>query len=198
MTGQAPRRSPLALVLLALLAEEPMHPYRMQQLIKQRDKAKNANVAQRNSVYQAIERLLRSGLIEVHETVRGERRPERTEYAITREGLSTLHEWVITLLGTVAPEYPTFPAALATLPLVTPEEAADALERRAAALEERLAEPLPPDLPRLFLVEDEYQRTVDRAELDWLRSLVADLRSGALTWNQDWLRGFTAGSGPEG
>jgi DNA-binding PadR family transcriptional regulator len=51
-------RSPLAMVLLALLAEEPMHPYRMQQLIKGRGKDKIANVARPNSVYQTIDRLV--------------------------------------------------------------------------------------------------------------------------------------------
>ena len=38
------RRSPLALVVLALLYEAPMHPYRMQQLIKERGKDEVVNV----------------------------------------------------------------------------------------------------------------------------------------------------------
>ena len=50
------------------------------------------------------------------------------------------------------------------------------------------------DLPRLFLVEDEYQRTVVEAELDWVRSLIDDLRSGRLTWSDEWVRGYE----PEG
>ena len=32
------RRSPLAFAILALLYEEPMHPYRMQRVIKERGK----------------------------------------------------------------------------------------------------------------------------------------------------------------
>ncbi|HET6319423.1 MAG TPA: PadR family transcriptional regulator, partial [Chloroflexota bacterium] len=59
-----------------------MHPYRMQQLIKFRGKDRIANVAQRNSVYQTIDRLLRDGLICIHATDRTQGRPERTVYAI--------------------------------------------------------------------------------------------------------------------
>lgn len=70
----------LALVLLSLLAEQPTHPYRMRELIKERGKDRIANVAQRNSVYQTIDRLLRAELIAVRETERDERRPERTVY----------------------------------------------------------------------------------------------------------------------
>ena len=57
MTSAEPRRSTLAMVLLALLLEAPMHPYRMQQMIKERGQDQLVNVAQRNSVYQALDRL---------------------------------------------------------------------------------------------------------------------------------------------
>src|SRR5437899_1987026 len=40
-------RSPLWIVVLGLACEEPMHPYRMQTLIKQRGKDLVANVARR-------------------------------------------------------------------------------------------------------------------------------------------------------
>jgi DNA-binding PadR family transcriptional regulator len=62
-------------VLLALLAEGPMHPYRMQQLIKHRGKDRVANVAQPNSVYQTIDGLLRAGLVTVHATDRSRAGP---------------------------------------------------------------------------------------------------------------------------
>src|ERR1041384_6613889 len=84
------RRSVLALVLLSLLAEEPMHPYRMHEVIKARGKDRIANVAQRNSVYQTIDRLLRAELITVLETARDVRRPERTVYEITDAGMDAL------------------------------------------------------------------------------------------------------------
>src|SRR5215472_12707828 len=93
VTASRPR-SPLAMVVLSLLVEGPMHPYLMQQRIKQQGKDQVANVAQPNSVYQVIERLQREGLIAVRETAREERRPERTVYELTTEGRQTLYLWV--------------------------------------------------------------------------------------------------------
>src|SRR5258707_11764033 len=91
-------RSPLWMVVLSLACEEPMHPYRMQALIRQRGKDLVANVAQRNSVYQTIAALLRAGLIAVRETSRDEKRPEKTVYEATAEGRRTLHKWLRTVL----------------------------------------------------------------------------------------------------
>lgn len=188
MSGMAPRRSPLAMAVLALVGEEPMHAYRMQQLIKERHKDDVINVAQRNSVYQTIDRLLRDGLITVRETAREENRPERTVYEPTPAGRETLRQWMLTMLSTPAREFPEFPAALAFLPVLSPQEARAALEQRCAALAERLAAldgelaGLAARLPRLFTVETEYQRAMVATELDHVRGLVADLRTGRITW----------------
>ena len=196
MTSRSDRRSPLALAVLAMLAEAPMHPYRMQQLIKERGKEQVINVTQRNSIYQTIDRLRRAGLIEVRETSRDERRPERTVYQITGSGAATLRRWLRTILSTPAREFPEFPAALAFLPLLGPDDVRQQLERRAARLEELLAAQRAeiaavPDLPRLFLLEDEYLRTVAEAELAWIRGLVDDLRSREVTWDDVFLSRFT-------
>jgi DNA-binding PadR family transcriptional regulator len=187
------RRSPLAVVLLALLAEAPMHPYRMQQMIKERGKDKIANVAQRNSVYQTIDRLQRAELIAVHETTREERRPERTSYELTDAGREALHTWVGDMLASPAREFPEFPAALASLMLLAPDEVVRRLETRAATLEEELARmraesALFPELPRLFSLDDEYTYAVREAELRWVDSVLDALRSGELTWSEEWIR----------
>ncbi len=185
------RRSPLALAILSLLIESPMHPYRMQQLIKQRDKDAVINVRQRASLYQMIERLARSGLITVQETARSENRPERTVYRITEHGTETARGWMRDMLAMPAREFPEFPAALAHLPLLSPEEVASHLAERVAVLSEaiadaeaqmRLAESI---LPRVFVVEAEYLRAMQQAELDWTRALVDDLREGRLTWSAE-------------
>jgi DNA-binding PadR family transcriptional regulator len=192
MSTSSRPRSPLAMVLLAMLAEAPMHPYRMQQLIKGRGKDRIANVAQPNSVYQTIDRLLRDGLIAVHATARAENRPERTAYEITDLGTETLHGWMRTILSAPAREFPDFPAALSLLALLDPADLRPMLEARAEALAARLAElENPPfELPRLFLIEDEYQAVVTRAELDWVRSVVDDLAAGRFTWTREWLQAY--------
>ncbi len=165
-----------------------MHAYRMQQLIKERHKDEVVNVAQRNSVYQTIDRLLRDGLLRVRETSREENRPERTVYEPTDAGRDTLIEWMRTMLSTPSREFPEFPAALAFLPVLDPDEVREALEQRVIALEAKLSElqttlhAAAEFLPRLFLVEDEYQREVLKAELAYVRGLVQDLRTEEITW----------------
>ncbi len=189
MSVMSTRRSPLAMALLSLVAEAPMHAYRMQRLIKERHKDDVVNVAQRNSVYQTIDRLLRDGLIAVRETSREENRPERTVYEPTEAGRDTLRQWMRTMLSARAREFPEFPAALAFMVVLPPEEVRAALEERLTSLETRLSE-LDTDLteggrflPRVFLVESEYQRAVLKAELDYVRGLAGDLRAGLLGWD---------------
>jgi DNA-binding PadR family transcriptional regulator len=195
--------SPLAVVVLALLAEEPMHAYRMQRLLTERRKDQVANIAQRNSVYQTIDRLVRDGLIAVRETTRAERRPERTVYEITDDGAATFQQWMAQTLATPAREYPIFPAALSEVALLTPEEVRRPLERRAAALAAKLAQ-IDRDLtdaatlPRVLLLENEYDRAVTRAELTWTRALIRDLETGRLTWRTDELRALAAADAPLG
>ncbi|MFC0448360.1 PadR family transcriptional regulator [Rhodococcus jostii] len=184
----SPRRSVLAMAVLSMLSEEPMHAYRMQQLIKERHKDEVVNVAQRNSVYQTIERLLRDGLIEIEATERAENRPERTTYRLAGTGAATLMQWLREMVAEPAREFPEFPAALAFLPSLRSGDALEALRSRIAVLEQQLAgldaglAEAGTFLPRLFLVEDEYRRAVLVAELDYVRSLVADVAAGELRW----------------
>ncbi len=196
MKAYAHRRSPLALALLALLYEAPMHPYRMQQLIKERGKDRVVNVRERASIYQTIERLQREGLVAVAETARDERRPERTIYQLTEEGRETVVDWMREMLSTPAQEYPAFPAALSFLPLLTREDVLRQLETRLIYLEAELARNDAAmaavvrslSLPRLLMLDEEYHSAALRTELEWVRGIVDDLRSGRLIWNEPELR----------
>lgn len=197
MPGRATRThrpSPLGNVLLVLLEEAPMHAYRMQRLIKEREKDTVVNVASRNSVYQALGRLERAGLIAVRETTRDRRRPERTVYEITEAGRDEMHRWLVTALSEPRNEFPELPAALASVAVLTPGEAARHLQARVSRLREALAGPDPETvaaehgLPRVFVVEEEYKRAMATAEIAWLTTIVHDIRTGALTWDTVDLR----------
>ncbi len=162
-----------------------MHPYRMQALIKQRGKDKVANVAQRNSVYQTIDALLRAGLIKVRETSQETNHPERTVYEASGAGRQALRSWIRAGLSTPAREFPEFPAVLSVpYGLDGPDDMRALLEMRVAALQSRLSEvdKPTPGLPRMFLLEDEYMAAVLRAEMKWLRSVIGDLESGKLAF----------------
>ncbi len=195
MPTAEPRRSNLAMVLLALLLEAPMHPYRMQQMIKERGQDQLVNVAQRNSVYQALDRLVRDGQARPAGTARDAGRPERTEYEITEAGVGTLHRWLRDMLPTPAREFPEFPAALAFAVILAPDELrslltsrADAVAAKAAAIEAQA----PPGMPRIFLVEDEYRVVMLRAEERWLRGVVDDLAAGRFAWDAELIQSTLA------
>jgi DNA-binding PadR family transcriptional regulator len=189
------RYSPLALAVLAMLTEAPMHAYRIQQLIKLRGKDEVINVRQRNSLYQTLDRLLRDALIAVQDTERDGAFPERTVYAITDLGRDTARAWLREQLAQPAREFPSFPVALSILPLLSVEDARRQLDTRIAALEAELArlEAVRNDaqarqIPRLFLLESELLEATLEAELGWVRSVVDHLKVGALTWSEAWLR----------
>jgi DNA-binding PadR family transcriptional regulator len=191
------RRSPIALAALAMLHEAPMHPYRMQQLIRERGKDEVINVAQRASLYQTIDRLKREGLIAARKVTRDEKRPERTVYELTDAGRTITLEWMRHILSTPTPEFSEFPAAISFLPLLAPKEALRQLESRASALEAELARideqcRLASGVPRLFLLEMELLRATRATELTWVASVVKDLQSGQLIWSKAWLRRVAA------
>lgn len=198
-----PKRSPIALAILAMLYEAPMHPYRMQRLIKDRGKDEVINVAQRAGLYQTLPRLEREGLIAARRRETEDRRPERTVYEITEKGRSTVLAWMRQMLSTPRYEFPEFPAAISFLPLLSAEDALHQFELRAACIEEELTRfdaqltTVAAVVPRLFLLEAEYLRAVQAAELTWVQALIEDLRTGRLDWNEAWLRKIAAQFAPD-
>jgi DNA-binding PadR family transcriptional regulator len=183
----------LALPVLALLSEQPRHPYEIERLIRER--RKDFAAGKRRGLYHAVERLVRDGYIEPVETSREGKRPERTVYRITAEGREELEGWLRELLQNPITEYPVFTTAVGFLGYLSSDTVVQALKARAVALETNIAgantalaalqEQL--HLPRLVLLEHEYTRALCRAELDWVYALIADIRAGRLSWDKDAL-----------
>jgi DNA-binding PadR family transcriptional regulator len=191
------KRSPIALAILAMLIEAPMHPYRMQRLIKERGKDEVINVAQRASLYQTIQRLEREGLIAGQGVTREAKRPERTVYEITPIGRAAALQWLREILSTPTQEYPEFPAAISFLPILTPGDAlrqfslrAEAIKAELGRIDEHLKRAAA--IPRLFLLETEYLRALYVAELAWVNVVIDDLSAQRLTWSEVWLRQIAA------
>ncbi|MFI7669858.1 PadR family transcriptional regulator [Nocardia sp. NPDC049526] len=188
------KRSPLAMALLGILHLEPMHPYAIQRRIKEWGKDKVVNVTQRAALYKTIGRLQEAGLVTVRETGRDQQYPERTVYEITDAGRAACATWLAEMIGEPRNEYPEFPAALSFLMLLGPEGARTELQRRAKSVRAKLAEmdadakqAAAMQLPRVVMLEDEYQRAVTEAELRWLDAVIADLAAGTLTWSRESL-----------
>jgi DNA-binding PadR family transcriptional regulator len=191
-------RSPLGLLVLWQLFNEPMHAYRMQKLIEAQGKNRVVNVRSRASLYQAIERLVRLGLVEVAETQRVEGYPDRIVYAITDAGREAARTWLREMLHATGDEYPEFVLAVSLLFALEPDDAVAQLELREQRLAAELAETeaelagAPAGLPRLFLLEEEYRKAVLDGQLQWLRGVIADIRAKRLDWSEQWLQEIAA------
>jgi DNA-binding PadR family transcriptional regulator len=184
----------VALTTLGLLSEQPFHPYEIQRLLRERHKS--YAVGKTRTLYRAIEELEAAGYIEPSETSREGRRPERTVYRITPEGSEELENWLADLLSTPVDETPVFRVAVGLLGYITQERAEGALTSRVVSLRARVASleatlRMAQDdlgLPRLVLLELEHAIALDAAEIEWIRSITADMQSGALVWNEELIR----------
>lgn len=174
----------LALAVLALLFERPMHPYEMGIVLKQRRKEDSIKLRY-GSLYTVIESLVARGFIAARETTRDGRRPERTIYEITPAGMDELRAWMADLIAAPAKEYPQFEAALCLLPVLSPEEALallrqrlHAIEQITAALEGQIAGVSAQNFPPLFLVETEYRLALLKAEHAFVLALIQRIEKG--------------------
>jgi DNA-binding PadR family transcriptional regulator len=177
-----------ALTVLALLMTGPRHTYEMHRLMV--DTHKDFVTGLPRSMYHAVERLLRAELIEVVRTDRADGRPERTVYGLTDAGRAELAERVRRLLEHPDPDATLFVAALSFLGCLPVPQARAALDVRRAELGRRIdgardALAGVGHLPRLLLVEAEFEIARLTAERDWVGDLLADLDSGRLDWPAD-------------
>jgi DNA-binding PadR family transcriptional regulator len=191
----------LALAVLAVVQERPVHPYEMASVLRARGKDRDMPIKW-GSLYTVVGNLEKHGLIEVAGSERSGGRPERTVYRITDAGREELADWVRELLGTPEREQPRFEAGLSVLGVLPPAEAIDQLRRRRELLASEvdsarnvLAETAE-QVPRLFLVEDEYDLAIRTAELHWLDGLLAELTAGTLPGLDLWQSWHDTGTIP--
>jgi DNA-binding PadR family transcriptional regulator len=184
--------NPLALAVMAVLSERPMHPYQISTLLKERRKHDSIRLNY-GSLYSVVDALQREGMIVPYETVREGKRPERTVYALTTAGEAELFRWLRELIATPVKEYPQFAAGLSLIARLSKEEAIVLLEKRAEQLEREIdlarveiEAAIRGDfgfpLPRLFLIENEYELSQREAELAWVRRVATELADGTLPW----------------
>jgi len=164
-----------------------MHPYEMQRLMIERGK-QSVIAIKRGSIYHAVERLLSAGLVEELETSREGRRPERTVYRLTEAGDDEVRDWMRSMLSQVNQEYSEFATVLSFLPVLEPAEVLAALHHRLVMLDgvigrhEAISRSVGDRLPRVFLIEEEYQLAMYRAEREWVAAVVDDFETGRFGW----------------
>jgi len=176
------------LAVLCFLRERPMHPYEMQRLLLERH-WDEVLVIKRGSLYHAISRLLAARLIAAAGVSRDGRRPERTTYRIAPEGKQELVRWLREMVAVPVREPSTFMAAINFLIHLAPDDAIARLDDRAQRLDQELSateislKHVAAHVGRLHLLEAEYQLWMRKSELQWVRKLLEELRSGQLTWD---------------
>jgi DNA-binding PadR family transcriptional regulator len=178
--------TPSELTVLQLLDEGPTHPYDMHRLVRER-RIDLLVPVRRGTLYHAVERLVKRGLIETVETTREGRRPERTVYRITEAGADALLDRLRDLLAIPRRDYPPLTQALSFISRVEPADAVAQLELRIGWLEAEVASfkaviANAAGSPRHWLVEEEYVLALLVAELAWVRTLTDDIRADRVTW----------------
>jgi DNA-binding PadR family transcriptional regulator len=192
----------LALAVLATVQQRPMHRYEMASIMRARGKDQDMNVKW-GSLYTVVQNMEKHGFLETIGSTRQGARPERTIYRITEAGKQELVEWTRELISTPQPEHPKFAAGLSVLAVLPPQEVIALSQTRLGRLEESISTQRAAiaehtkDLPRLFLIENEYSLAILEAEAAWVRSMLDELTSGTYPDLAGWQAWHTTGEIPE-
>ncbi|MBO2455375.1 PadR family transcriptional regulator [Actinomadura barringtoniae] len=183
--------TPAELTLLGLLVEKPRHGYELDEVINARGMREWTEIGF-SSIYYLLTRLRDRGLITEATGApaprgkapqgRASRGKARRVYEPTPEGRRVCAQAAEAAVAELRPVFPPVLVGLANQPLIPPERLRDALERRAAALAERIAavgaaRDAQPGLP------------------DFVRAIF-DYSLGQLTAEQQWLAAYMDGRPP--
>src|SRR4051794_29139846 len=191
MAGRRKVGNMLGLAVLSTVSARPMHPYEMASLMRARGKDRDMKIKW-GSLYTVVRNLDKHGFIAVAGVDRQGGRPERTVYEITDAGRVELADWVRELVGVPEREQPRFEAGLSVLGVLHPDEAVPLLRQRLDRLEAEIAEQrtelarVVREVPRLFLVEAEYDLAIRTAEATWLRGFLTELADGTFPGVDEW------------
>ncbi|QIS22475.1 PadR family transcriptional regulator [Nocardia terpenica] len=182
--------TPLAISVLALLDERPMHPYEMYQLLLSRREDYLVKIRP-GSLYHTVAKLAEQGLARAEGTDRSGNRPERTIYRSTEAGTAALRSRIAAIIRRPVREYSLFPLAMSEAHNLPADEVVTLLHERIGLLDNEIAEIdavhawlVGNAVPRRYWMVIEYLAGQIRAEASWLRGVVADLREGTLPWEQ--------------
>ena len=191
----------LALALLSLLAQQPMYPYEMAQTLRTRGKDRTIRINW-GSLYTVVQNLEKHGFIEAAGINREGRQPERTTYRITERGMAELRDWLRELLSEPDDQPTPFAAALSEGGILPPAEMAELLAQRLARLDKANAAHEAEltvwneRLPRILLIESDYELAMRKAQADWVRGLLREITEGTLGGMDTWRKIHETGEIP--
>jgi DNA-binding PadR family transcriptional regulator len=182
--------TPLAISVLALLEEKPMHAYEMYQLLVTRQNHRIVKVRP-GSLYHTVERLARQEYVRATGTERAGNRPERTTYELTAAGSEALVRRVESGLETYVYEYPVFPVFLAEAHNLDANDAVLRFRRRLADLDiwladldQAVADARAREVPEPYWMTAGYVRGQAAAERDWITTIIERIESKDLEWQR--------------
>ena len=188
--------SAVAVLILAMLHEQPMHPYQVHQTLVERGDTRLVRV-NAGAVYHGIERLEKEGLVEAAGTERAGNRPERTTYRITDAGRSAFAARLASFLGDDHPSFPLFAVGLAEAHEIPSDEVVAQLTRRRDREADRMARLRQAQdrlralgLPRRYLLDVERDLAMMGADIAWLDRTLEELRADELEWGRPFPREF--------
>ncbi|HWK93643.1 MAG TPA: PadR family transcriptional regulator [Luteimicrobium sp.] len=180
--------SSIALIVLGLLDEGPLHPYEILRIMRKHRDDLRVPVSV-GSIYHAVERLEREGYVVPLATGREGARPERTTYEITDAGRDEHRRRTRELLRTVQPEYPAFDVGLGQADALEADEVVALLRERLdtvrdeqAAYDAALRSIVARGVPRRHLLDALYELEQRATQIAWIERTVAEIESGELDW----------------
>lgn len=168
------------LAILSLIAEQPRHGYEIEQVIEARGMREWTEIGF-SSIYYLLKKLEGQGLVEGQLEQAG-RGPARKVYHITPAGREAYHTALLESLTTPQPRYTPLMLAVGNLPVLSKDEALQALQQYHDSLVERekhvrsrweAQRPLPPFVDALF----DYSITMIEAEREWIAKFKKQLMS---------------------
>ena len=179
---------PVAVAVLALLVERPMHPYEMLQTLRERHEDVSLPVSI-GSLYNAVARLVEKGYVRPTKAEHVGNRPERTTYEILDRGRETMKSRLYELLAAPTQLSQADHAGIGELHNLSPGEVIAALDARIAALDGHITEyeALLADAHRrnvddIYLLYGSYATSQQQHEREWMTSLRDQIQTGHLTW----------------
>ncbi|WP_306365594.1 PadR family transcriptional regulator [Nocardia sp. CC227C] len=191
----------LALGVLSVLIERPMHRYEIAATLEARGKDRDMAIKW-GSLYTVVGNLEKHGFLEVVGSERDGARPERVIYRITDAGRAELADWTRELIAEPQPEPRRFVAGLSVMSGLAPDEVIELLGRRLAELEAEITSgrarlaAVDAALPRLFLVENDFELAMLEAEAAWVRALRDSFADGSFPDVELWRRWHSANTPP--
>jgi DNA-binding PadR family transcriptional regulator len=164
--------TPAELTLLGLLVEKPRHGYELDEVINTRGMREWTEIGF-SSIYYLLGRLRDRGLITEIDTSRSARGKARRVYGPTAEGRRACARSAEAAVAELRPVFPPILVGLANQPVIPPERLRAALDRRAAALTEKIAtigaaRDAQPELPGFVRAIFDYALGQLAAEQQWL------------------------------